>query len=67
MRKFVSEFLRRGLTAFGFGPIVLAAVYLMENGNIMYYFPVLMIAGLLTGILIGIGSKEVLKRMPKFW
>ena len=46
---------------------LLAAVYLMENGNIMYYFPVLMIAGLLTGILIGIGSKEVLKRMPKLW
>jgi len=29
MRKFVSEFLRRGLMAFGFGPIVLAAVYLI--------------------------------------
>ena len=46
---------------------LLAAVYLMENGNIMYYFPVLMIAGLLTGLLIGIGSKEVLKRMPVLW
>lgn len=46
---------------------LLAAIYLMENGNIMYYFPVLMVAGLLTGTLIGIGSREVLKRMPKLW
>lgn len=46
---------------------LLAAVYLMENGNIMYYFPVLMIAGLVTGTLIGIGSREVLNRMPKLW
>lgn len=46
---------------------LLAAIYLMENGNIMYYFPVLMTAGLVTGILIGIGSREVLHRMPKLW
>jgi heptaprenyl diphosphate synthase len=46
---------------------LLAAIYLMENGNIIYYFPVLMIAGLVTGILIGIGSREVLKRMPRLW
>ena len=46
---------------------LLAAIYLMENGNIMYYFPVLMIAGILTGFLIGIGSREVLKRMPQLW
>ena len=37
-----------------------AAVFLMENGNIMYYFPVLMVAGIVTGLLIGIGSREVL-------
>lgn len=46
---------------------LLAAVYLMENGNIMYYFPVLMAAGIATGLLIGIGSREVLKRMPRLW
>ena len=44
---------------------LLAAVYLMENGNIMFYFPVLMVAGIVTGLLIGIGSREVLKRMPR--
>lgn len=46
---------------------ILAAVYLMENGNIMYYFPILMVAGVVTGILIGIGSREVLKRIPTLW
>ena len=46
---------------------LMAAIYLMENGNIIYYFPVLMVAGLVTGLLIGIGSREVLKRMPKLW
>ena len=46
---------------------IIAAVYLMENGNIMYYFPVLMIAGVMTGMLIGIGSREVLKRVPTLW
>lgn len=42
-----------------------AAVILMENGNVMYYFPVLMVAGIVTGMLIGIGSREVLKRIPE--
>ena len=46
---------------------IAAAVFLMENGNIMYYFPVLMIAGIVTGLLIGIGSGEVLKRVPSLW
>lgn len=42
-----------------------AAVILMENGSVMYYFPVLMVAGIVTGMLIGIGSREVLKRIPE--
>ena len=46
---------------------LLAAIYLMENGNIMYYFPVLMIAGIVTGLLIGVGSREVLKRVTQLW
>ena len=44
-----------------------AAIFLMENGNIIYYFPVLMVAGIITGLLIGIGSREVLKRVPSLW
>lgn len=46
---------------------VMAAVFLMENGNILYYFPILMVAGIVTGMLIGIGSREVLKRVPELW
>lgn len=53
-----------GGTAHNLGQL-LAAVYLMENANILFYFPTLMIAGIVTGLLIGIGSREVLKRMPK--
>lgn len=44
---------------------IIAAVFLMKNENIMYYFPVIMIAGIVTGLLIGIGSREVLKRVPE--
>lgn len=44
---------------------IVAAVYLMENGSVIYYFPVLMIAGIVTGTLIGIGSREVLRRIPE--
>ena len=43
-----------------------AAVILMENEKILFYFPVLMAAGIVTGLLIGIGSREVLKRVPEF-
>ena len=43
---------------------VLMAVCLLENINIMLYFPALMAAGAVTGLLIGIGSREVLKRLP---
>ena len=46
---------------------LLAAVFLMENGSILYYFPVLMAAGIVTGLLIGIGSREILKRVPEIW
>lgn len=44
---------------------IVAAVFLMENGSVMYYFPVLMVAGIITGTLIGIGSREVLRRIPE--
>jgi hypothetical protein len=32
MKSFISEFVRRGLVAFGFGPLVLAVVYLILQG-----------------------------------
>ena len=41
---------------------IIVAVLVVENVNLFYYFPALLIAGLITGFLIGILSGEVLKR-----
>ena len=43
------------------GQIVIAAL-VVENVNLFYYLPALMIAGLVTGLLIGIVTGEILKR-----
>lgn len=42
---------------------ILMAMIVVSSFNVMYYFPVLMIAGILTGLVIGIVSKEMLKRI----
>lgn len=39
------------------------AMLVVETFSVAYYFPVLMIAGLVTGLLIGILSNEMLKRL----
>ncbi|MDE5670439.1 MAG: Gx transporter family protein [Eubacterium sp.] len=46
------------------GQIVVAAI-IMETINIAYYLPVLLVAGLLTGILLGVVSKIVIERFEK--
>lgn len=46
------------------GQILLAAV-IVENKNLLYYFPLLLLAGIATGILIGITAQEILLRLPK--
>ncbi|MCR5468191.1 MAG: Gx transporter family protein [Lachnospiraceae bacterium] len=43
------------------GQIIVAAV-IVENINMFYYFPVLMISGILTGFLIGIVGGEIIIR-----
>ena len=43
---------------------IVVAVLVVENVNLFYYFPALLIAGLITGFLIGILSGEILKRTP---
>ncbi|HIZ66421.1 MAG TPA: Gx transporter family protein [Candidatus Blautia pullicola] len=43
------------------GQLMVAAL-VVENGNLFYYFPVLLTAGLITGLVIGIVSGEILKR-----
>lgn len=46
------------------GQLIIAAIVL-ESLSITYYFPVLLIAGILTGLLIGIISNGMLKRLNK--
>ncbi len=58
-----------GISAMGgvfhnIGQLIMAAIVL-ESLSIGYYLPVLLISGLVTGILIGIISSEMLKRLHK--
>lgn len=46
------------------GQIIVAA-FIMETGRIAYYLPVLLVAGLITGMLLGIVSKLVINRFEK--
>ncbi len=43
---------------------LLAAMAVVETVSLIYYGPVLLAAGILTGLLIGAVSGEVLKRLP---
>ena len=43
------------------GQLIVAAL-VVENGNVFYYFPALLISCLVTGALIGIVTGEILKR-----
>lgn len=47
------------------GQLLVAAV-IVENYKIMYYIPVLLIAGFLTGLLIGILAQEIVFRLQGF-
>lgn len=40
------------------------AAFVVENAAVFWYFPVLLFAGTLTGLAIGILAGEVLKRLP---
>lgn len=44
---------------------ILVAAFIVNNFNIMFYIPVLLIAGLLTGLVIGILAQELIARLPK--
>lgn len=43
---------------------LLVAILVMENIRIGYYFPVLMISGIITGVMIGSVTGLVAKRLP---
>lgn len=44
---------------------ITAAAVLMGTHRIVYYLPVLLVAGLITGLLIGIAAKLILQRVQK--
>ena len=50
----------------GFSPIGISvvAVFLMENTKIYYYAPVLLITGTIAGIIIGVLSGVLVKKIP---
>ena len=45
---------------------LIVAMLVVETYQVGYYLPVLMLAGLATGTLIGVISREVLKRLKDF-
>ena len=53
-----------GGVAHNMGQLVIAMV-VVETYRVGYYFPVLLIAGLLTGFAIGVIANEVLKRLNR--
>lgn len=44
------------------GQLIVAA-FVVENYNIFYYMPVLLMAGIVTGLLIGIAAQEMILRI----
>lgn len=44
---------------------LLIAMFVVENYQLLYYIPVLLVSGLVTGLLIGILGNELKKRLPK--
>ena len=50
-----------GGIAHNMGQLVIAMI-VVETYRIGYYFPILLITGMVTGMLIGVISNEVLKR-----
>ncbi|NLZ81794.1 MAG: Gx transporter family protein [Clostridiales bacterium] len=51
-----------GGVAHNIGQIIIAAIVL-QNVNLFYYFPVLMIAGIVTGALIGLLGEAILSKV----
>lgn len=45
---------------------ILVAMYVVETFSVAYYIPVLLVAGLITGFIIGVGASEILKRLNNF-
>lgn len=46
------------------GQLILAGI-IVESTSVIYYLPALLLAGLITGCIIGVISKEMIKRLKK--
>lgn len=44
---------------------LLIAMFVVQTNGVLYYIPVLLIGGVITGLLIGILASQVLKRLPQ--
>lgn len=44
---------------------LLTAAFVMSTPHLFYYFPMLLFAGMITGVLVGICAYELLKRLQK--
>lgn len=44
---------------------LIVAVIIVSNLKLSYYFPILLFAGMTTGIIIGIGSYILISRLPR--
>lgn len=44
---------------------LIVAMLVVESKKLIYYFPVLLLAGVVTGIVIGIVAQEILIRLPR--
>lgn len=42
------------------------AMFVLETGKLIYYFPVLLISGTIAGVAIGLIAGEIMKRLPRF-
>ena len=45
---------------------LIIAVYVMENVNILYYFPVLCLTGVISGLAVGYVSELLIRQMKRF-
>ena len=43
---------------------ILVAMAVVENVSLAYYMPPLLVSGVITGMLIGVAAREVLKKLP---
>jgi heptaprenyl diphosphate synthase len=44
---------------------LIVAMFVLETGKLVYYFPVLLVSGVVAGVLIGIITGGIIRRLPK--